>query len=130
MNQIFIRGNEIAAKEYVDNKVAAIHTPKTHDGEGMIGWFNTAADGENLTENYGVTPDMVRNVNVGEVISWSSRVQTNAYESALCIYKMEYETYIKDFGDYFETIDIKIGKSPDAIYTYVISEDNVFKNTI
>lgn len=120
-----VRKVEYATKSEISNT-----GPKSHDGEGMIGWFNTAADGENLTDNYGVTPSMVRNVNIGDVISWPSRVQSGAYESALCIYKMEYETYVKDFGDYFETIDIKIGKSPDSIYTYIIADESVFKNTI
>lgn len=118
-----------ATKLYVDNKVAAIRTPKSHDGEGMIGWYNTAVTGENLTENYGVTPDMVRAVKAGDYISWPSRVQTRATENTICLYQMSYEVYNKDEGDYLETIDIKIGKSPDVTYTYVIVGDNVYKET-
>ena len=118
-----------ATKKYVDDSVAAIRTPKSHDGEGMIGWYGTAVAGDNLTELYGVTPDMVRAVKAGDYISWPSRVQTRATENTICLYNMTYEVYNKDEGDYLETIDIKIGKSPDAIYTYVIVGDNVYKET-
>lgn len=118
-----------ATKLYVDNKVAAIRTPKSHDGEGMIGWYGTAVAGDNLTELYGVTPDMVRAVKAGDYISWPSRVQTGATENTICLYNMTYEVYNKDEMENLETIDIKIGKSPDTTYTYVIVGDNVYKET-
>ena len=121
--------NTIATKEYVDDCVAVIRTPKSHDGEGMIGWYGTAVAGDNLTELYGVTPDMVRAVKAGDYISWPSRVQTRATENTICLYNMTYEVYNKDEGDYLETIDIKIGKSPNETYTYVIVGDNVYKET-
>ena len=46
-----------------------IPTVSVHDGEGMIGWYGTAVAGDNLTEAYGVTPDMVRAVRAGDKIS-------------------------------------------------------------
>ena len=58
-----------AAINEVNAKVNNIPTPKSHDGEGMIGWYNTAVAGDNLTEAYGVTPDMVRAVRAGDKIS-------------------------------------------------------------
>lgn len=116
-------------KEEVDGKVSAMRTPKSHDGEGMIGWYGTAVAGDNLTEAYGVTPDIIRAVNAGDYISWPSRVQTGAIENTICLYQMSYEVYNKDEGDYLEAIDIKIGKSPDVTYTYIIVGDNVYKET-
>ena len=103
--------------------------PKSHDGEGMIGWYGTAVAGDNLTEAYGVTPDIIRAVSAGDYISWPSRVQTGATENTICLYQMTYEVYNKDEGDYLEAIDIKIGKSPDVTYTYIIVGDNVYKET-
>ena len=116
-------------KEEVNNTISSIPGPKTHDGEGMIGWYETATAGTNLTESYKVTPDMVRAVKVGDFISWPSRVQTGATENTICLYNMTYEVYNKDEMDDLETIDIKIGKSPDVTYTYVIVGDNVYKET-
>lgn len=118
-----------AAINEVNAKVNNIPTPKSHDGEGMIGWYGTATAGTNLTESYGVTPDMVRAVKAGDFISWPSRVQTGATENTICLYNMTYEVYNKDEMEDLETIDIKIGKSPDVTYTYVIVGDNVYKET-
>lgn len=119
----------VAAINEVNTKVNNIPTPKSHDGEGMIGWYGTATAGTNLTESYGVTPDMVRAVKAGDFISWPSRVQTGATENTICLYNMTYEVYNKDEMEDLETIDIKIGKSPDVTYTYVIVGDNVYKET-
>lgn len=116
-------------KEEVNNTVSNIPRPKTHDGEGMIGWYGTAVSGENLTEAYGVTPDMIRAVNAGDFISWPSRVRTGAIENTICLYQMSYEVYNKDEMTNLETIDIKIGKSPDVTYTYVIVGDSVYKES-
>ena len=117
-----------ATKKYVDNTVMNIPTPKTHDGEGIIGWYNTAVDGENLTENYGVTPDMVRAIKAGDKISWPSRTMPGATENTICLYNMTYYVYNKDEMDDLETIDIIIGKVPNETYTYVIVGNNVYKN--
>lgn len=116
-------------KEEINNTISSIPGPKTHDGEDMIGWYGTAAAGDNLTESYGVTPDMVRAVKAGDFISWPSRVQTGATENTICLYNMTYQVYNKDEMTDLETIDIKIGKSPDVTYTYVIVGDNVYKET-
>jgi hypothetical protein len=117
-----------ATKKYVDDTVISIPIPKTHDGEGIIGWYNTAADGENLTENYGVTPDMVRAIKAGDKISWPSRTMPGATENTICLYNMTYYVYNKDEMGDLETIDIIIGKVPNETYTYVIVGDNVYKN--
>ena len=106
-----------------------IPTVPVHDGEGMIGWYNTATDGENLTSSYGVTPDMVRAVKAGDKISWPSRTRSGATENTICTYNMTYYVYNKDEMDDLETIDIMIGKVPDSTYTYVIVGDSVYKNT-
>lgn len=106
-----------------------IPTVPVHDGEGMIGWYNTATNGENLTSSYGVTPDMVRAVKAGDKISWPSRTMTNATENTICTYNMTYYVYNKDEMDDLETIDIMIGKVPNETYTYVIVGDSVYKNT-
>lgn len=116
-------------KEEVNNTISNISRPKSHDGEGMIGWYGTAVAGDNLTEAYGVTPNMVRAINAGDYISWPSRVQTGAMENTICLYQMSYEICNKDEGDYLEAIDIKIGKSPDVTYTYIIVGNNVYKET-
>lgn len=121
--------NLVAAVNSVNSRINYLPLPKSHDGEGMIGWYNTAADGDNLTEAYGVTPDMVRAVKAGDKISWPSRTMTNATENTICLYNMTYTVYNKDEGDYLETIDIIIGKNPDSTYTYTIVGDNVYKNT-
>ena len=118
-----------AAINEVNAKVMNVPTPKTHDGEGMIGWYNTAVDGENLTSSYGVTPDMVRAVKAGDKISWPSRTRSGATENTICTYNMTYYVYNKDEMDDLETIDIMIGKVPDSTYTYVIVGDSVYKNT-
>ena len=118
-----------AAINEVNAKANNIPTPKSHDGEGMIGWYGTAVAGDNLTEAYGVTPDMVRAVRAGDKISWPSRTMTNATENTICTYNMTYYVYNKDEMDDLETIDIMIGKVPNETYTYVIVGDSVYKNT-
>lgn len=123
------RNYSVHKVEYITRSDLNSIGPETHDGEGMISWYNTAADGENLTENYGVTPDMVRMVKAGDNISWPSRTMTNATENTICLYQMSYEVYNKDEEDYLEAIDIRIGKVPNETYTYVIVGDNVYKNT-
>ena len=86
-------------KSYAD-----ISIPRTNfyfDGTGVFGKYASAASGENLTENYGVTSSDMNNLRTGTKWKWQSSVQTGFTNIGMVYYTSSYLGRLPNGKEYF-----------------------------
>ena len=109
----------------ITTKHLAMQEGATYDGTDLFGWYNSMSNGENVTENYGITVDMISRCVPGTIYSWPSTVSSSTTNNAMVIGADTSYGYKSGGGRYY-TKDINIRGS---YYTYAYDENEVHKGT-
>ena len=108
------------------NRYAQISIPKTSfffDGTKVFGKYASAASGENLTENYGVTYRDMENLRTGTKWKWQSSVQTGFTNIGMVYYTTSYVGRLPNRKEY----TIKNVSMNGNYYQYAYDYSNVYK---
>lgn len=89
----------------------------------LCGWYISADDGTNMTEEYGLTPEVLEGVVVGKGYAWPSTLVVGGQVSGICT-KLTYGYGTNYRGNDYHTKSFYIG---DTYYNYVYDDTKVFK---
>ena len=84
------------------------------DGTAICGWSSTATEGDNMTTEYGMTPEMAEGIKAGKKYTWDSRVSFSGTNNAICYYASN-DRGTKDDGTRYYYVSAKIGSNTDWI---------------
>lgn len=111
--------NDLVDKPYIPAPVPE------YDGTAICGWYVSAPEGTNMTQEYGMSVQSAENIKVGAIYWWDSTVSFTGENSAVCYYVSRDRGYGDD-GTYYTSVKAKIGQSTD-FYTFVYDDTTVYK---
>ena len=95
------------------------------DGDVVFGKYASAASGENLTENYGVTSRDIEKLRIGTKWRWRSSVQPRANNIGIIYYTNTYSALIPGgHGREYSVVNVSMNGN---YYQYAYDWDNVYK---